>query len=95
MIQIGSLELTPDAFLFLISGLLLGLVLLMKYGSSMDIYLLLTGYIIGTYRVNCMITGNCNTFARFTAVASFILTGLIIMNLPKEKPQDGLRTLIN
>jgi hypothetical protein len=91
LIKLGSLELTPDAFLVLVAGLVLFFVLLMNYGNNLIFYYILLNYIIGAYKINCMIEGNCNLFGRLSAVFTFIAIGITILNIKNinlEQPYE-------
>jgi hypothetical protein len=79
---LGSMELTDDAILFLISGIILFIVLVLNYGITIDNILILCGYILATIRLTCMIRGSCYFYSRIIAISTFILTGIIILDLP-------------
>jgi hypothetical protein len=84
--QFKDLKLTPDAIIFLVTGALAFFILLMKYGNYIDIYLLLVSFILGSYRVNCMILGNCNIYARIITIITISLAFIFIYTLPSTKP---------
>lgn len=88
IINFGSFEMTVDAFLYLLSGLILYSTLILNYGFTWEYFGLLLVYLIGSYKVNCMITGKCYYYARYVAISSFVMTGLIILTLPKHKKKN-------
>ena len=89
IINFGSFEMTVDAFLYLLSGLILYITLILNYGFTWEYFGLLLVYLIGSYKVNCMITGKCYYYARYVAISSFIITGLIIFTLPNYKKKKN------
>ena len=90
IINIGSFEITVDAFLYLISGLLLYIILILNYGITWEYFGMLLVYLIGSYKVNCMIVGKCNYYAKSVAIMSVIATGLIILTLPNNKSKKNI-----
>lgn len=80
MINFMNICMTTDAFSIIISGLLLVLVLIYNYGLNPKFLLLILVYIISAYKVNCMIIGSCNFFAKIISISTMITVFLIIMD---------------
>lgn len=88
-INIGQFKITPDAFSILASGLLLIVVLFFNFGFKPIFLLFGLTYAISAYKVNCMIVGSCNFYAKFISIMTMI--GVIFIIIDKK----GLNDLFN
>jgi hypothetical protein len=91
MIKIMDIYMTTDAFSIIMSGLLLVLVLIYNYGLNPKFLLLILAYIISAYKVNCMIIGSCNFYAKLISISTSITVFLIIMD---NKSLKLLKTIL-
>ena len=92
-VKIFDITMTTDAFSILISGLLLVLILIFTYGFNLMFLLLILTYTISAYKVNCMIVGSCNMYAKLISITTSIVVIFIIMdkdvlNMLKDKLLD-------
>jgi|UniRef100_A0A6C0ECE4 hypothetical protein len=84
-ITIGSITMTYDAFATLISGIVLILIIKLRYAKlNYSIYLfILIIFIYNAYNINCMIIGSCNLWARYLVIANII--GIIYFIYTNDK----------
>jgi hypothetical protein len=81
-VKIYNTTMTTDAFSILVSGLLLISVLIFTYGFNPIFLMLFASYIVSAYKVNCMIVGSCNLYAKIISIATSI--AVIFMIIDKE-----------
>ena len=78
LVNFMDVLMTTDAFFIIISGLLLVLVLVYKYGLNIMFILLMFSYIVTAYQVNCMIIGSCHFYAKLISITTLVSVILII-----------------
>jgi hypothetical protein len=72
------MKITFDALLLFLSGILLILYYIFSNGYNHNLIIILIGFILASYRVNCMIIGNCYIYARIISLSSLIFVMLVI-----------------
>lgn len=80
LVTIFGITMTTDAFSILVSGLILLLVLISTYGFNPLFLVLILSYGISAYKVNCMIVGSCDIYAKLISIATSIAVVFIIMD---------------
>jgi hypothetical protein len=75
-----DISMTVDAYSVIISGLLLVLILIYKYGLYPIFLLLFLSYILTAYKINCMIIGSCHFYAKLISITTTITVILIIID---------------
>ena len=90
LVKFMGISMTTDAFSIVISGLLLGLILMYNYGFNPMFLVLVLSYIVSAYKVNCMIVGSCNLYAKLISMTTsivviFIIIDKQVLNLLKDK----------
>jgi hypothetical protein len=80
-VKISSITMTRDALLVIISGCVLSTSLIINYGIKPFYLLILIGYLMSAYRINCMEVGSCTTYARIISIMTFISVIYVILNL--------------
>lgn len=79
-VKFANINMTSDAFLVIISGLVLFLFLTLSYGLK-NLYLVIL-IIYGTlaYKINCMHVGSCHFYAKYLSIATIANVIIIILN---------------
>ena len=74
-INIWSINMTYDAFVTLLSGLLLIIVLRCIYPNLNNIIYLFIAVMCcyNAYNINCMILGSCDSWARYIVISNIII----------------------
>ena len=80
-------NITYDAQLVIISGLVFLLISLTKFGLNWNSIIIFFLYMGAAYRIECMLVGSCHIYARYSALLLMVLTVGIIMRLP-QKAED-------
>jgi hypothetical protein len=78
-VKIGSYQITREAQIILFAGFVLVSVLIIHHGFNIGFLIILLGYLISAYKVNCMQIGDCNIFAKL--IALFTLFGVFYIIL--------------
>ena len=91
-VQIGSINVCYPAFVTLLSGLVISL--LIAVNGNMWLGLLTLGvFLVTTYNVNCVIVGNCTTWAWvLMCVYIFYVLGAVSVAAGLSKSKDTLYT---
>lgn len=79
-VKISSITMTREALLVVISGCVLAASLIINYGMKPLYLLVLVGYLMSAYRINCMEVGSCTTYARIISIMTFISVVYVIIN---------------
>ena len=81
--NIGPINMTYDALLILLSGLLILIILKAKFPNLHYIIYLCIAlvYCVNAYNINCMIVGSCNNWAHFIVICNMISAIYFIIKL--------------
>ena len=71
-VKYDTFLISREAQIILFSGLVLVSVLIIHYGFNLGFLIILLGYLISAYKVNCMQLGDCNIFAKIIALSTLV-----------------------
>ena len=75
-----NMNMTSDAYLVLISGILLFLFLIFIFGFKNFYLVILLVYGTMAYKINCMHVGSCHFYARYLSIATLVNIIIIALN---------------
>lgn len=79
-VNFANMNITSDAYLVLISGILLFLFLIFIFGFKNFYLVILLVYGTMAYKINCMHVGSCHFYARYLSIATLVNIIIIALN---------------
>ncbi len=79
-VNFANMNMTSDAYLVLISGILLFLFLIFIFGFKNFYLVILLVYGTMAYKINCMHVGSCHFYARYLSIATLVNIIIIALN---------------